>query len=114
MTLGLAKRVRQRSGDCGFKNVFAKSVGLHHCAAAFFWQVSKSCPDLEQTLLFILILGTYSKLVLKTKMLTLGVGFPQPCPSASRSVTGKGRGLLKSHGLSETPIVWRNTSDTFT
>jgi len=25
-----------------------------------------------------------------------------------------GRGRLKSHGLSETPIVWRNTSDTFT
>jgi len=28
--------------------------------------------------------------------------------------TLQGRGLLKSHGLSETPIVWRNTSDTFT
>jgi len=27
--------------------------------------------------------------------------------------TLQGRGLLKSHGLSETPIVWRNTSDTF-
>jgi len=26
---------------------------------------------------------------------------------------GKG-GLLRSHGLSETPIVWRNTSGTFT
>jgi len=31
-----------------------------------------------------------------------------------RHGTLKGRGLLKSHGLSETPIVWRNTSDTFT
>ena len=28
--------------------------------------------------------------------------------------TLQGRGLLKSHRLSETPIVWRNTSDTFT
>ena len=28
--------------------------------------------------------------------------------------TLQGRGRLKSHGLSETPIVWRNTSDTFT
>jgi len=26
----------------------------------------------------------------------------------------KGRELLKSHGLSETPTVWTNTSDTFT
>jgi len=31
----------------------------------------------------------------------------------SRYTTRK-RGLLKSHGLSETPIVWRNTSDTST
>jgi len=28
--------------------------------------------------------------------------------------TLQGRGHLKSHGLSDTPIVWRNTSDTFT
>jgi len=28
--------------------------------------------------------------------------------------TLQGRGRLKSHGLSETPIVWRNTSETFT
>jgi len=28
--------------------------------------------------------------------------------------TLQGRGLLKSHGLSETPIVWRYTSDAFT
>ena len=28
--------------------------------------------------------------------------------------TLKGRELLKSNRLSETPIVWRNTSDTFT
>jgi len=28
--------------------------------------------------------------------------------------TLQGRGRLKSHGLSETPIVWRNTSVTFT
>ena len=28
--------------------------------------------------------------------------------------TLKGRGLLKSHGLSETPIVWTNTSVTLT
>jgi len=36
-----------------------------------------------------------------------------PCPWSCHG-TIKGRGLLKSHGLSETPIVWRNTFDTFT
>ena len=40
------------------------------------------------------------------------------CSCLFRSVcchgTLQGRGLLKSQGLSETPIVWRNTSDTFT
>jgi len=46
-------------------------------------------------------------------------GCPACASSADVSVrkchgTLQGRGLLKSHGLSETPIVWRNTSDTFT
>jgi len=31
------------------------------------------------------------------------------CVKAVCHSTLQGRGLLKSHGLSETPIVWRNT-----
>jgi len=34
--------------------------------------------------------------------------------SVSCHGTLQGRGLLKSHGISETLIVWRHTSDTFT
>jgi len=41
----------------------AKFVGSRHCAAAFFWPVLKSCTGLDQTLLYILILGTYTKFV---------------------------------------------------
>ena len=46
-------------------------------------------------------------------------GCPACASSADVSVrkcheTLKGRGLLKSHGLSETPIVWTNTSVTLT
>jgi len=40
--------------------------------------------------------------------------FVQPRLSNDCHSTQQGRGLLKSHGLSETPIVWRNTSDTCT
>jgi len=51
--------------------------GSRHCAAAFFVQIKKKHRDLDHvTLLYILILGTYSKFVLKKNMLALGVCFP--------------------------------------
>jgi len=59
----------------------ARFVGSRHCAAAFFLQVPKSCKDLDTSLLYTLILETYSKLIRKNKMLMLGVCFPQPWPS---------------------------------
>jgi len=59
----------------------ARFVGSRHCTAAFFLEVPKSCTDIDTSLLYILILETYSKLIRKNKMLTLGVCFPQPSPS---------------------------------
>ena len=50
----------------------------------FSLQVPKSWTDLDPTLLYIPISGTYSKFVRKIKMLALGVCLPQPCPSAGR------------------------------
>ena len=58
-------------------------IGSRHWTAAFSLQVSKSCMDLDPTLLYISILQTCSKSVRKTKMLDLIVCFPQPCSSAS-------------------------------
>ena len=43
----------------------AKFVGSWHCAASFSLQVPKSCTDLDPTLLYILILRTYTKFVRK-------------------------------------------------
>ena len=40
------------------------------------------CTDLDHSLLFILILGTYSKFARNNLFLALGVCFPQPCSSA--------------------------------
>jgi len=51
----------------------AKFVGSWHCAASFSLQVPKSCTDLDPTLLYILILRTYTKFVRKNKILALGV-----------------------------------------
>jgi len=57
-------------------------IKRRHCAAAFFLQVSKLCTDVDQSLLYIALLRTYSTFAKKNKMLTLGVCFPQPCSSA--------------------------------
>jgi len=54
--------------------------------SAFSLQIPKSCADLDPTLLYISILGTYSKFVRKNKIQALGVCFqdmlerwPQVC-----------------------------------
>ena len=73
------------------KHVFKSEVNsaqLH-----FFFQVPKSCTDLDQTLLFIWILRTYSRFVRKNKMLAHGICFPHPCPSAGRRLAASRSGL---------------------
>ena len=47
-----------------------------HCAAVLQTQVPKLCTDLDQCLLYILILGTYSKFTRKNNFLALGACFP--------------------------------------
>ena len=42
-------------------------IGSLHRAAAFFLQVSKLCTDLDQTLVYISVVGTYSKFALENK-----------------------------------------------
>ena len=56
----------------------AKCIGSRHCTAAFVWQVPKLCTDPDQTLLYMLILRTYTKFVWKNKMLRSGVGSRSP------------------------------------
>jgi len=55
-----------------------------HCTAVLQTQVPKLCTDLYLSLLYILILGTYSKFARKNSFLALGVCFLQPCSSAGR------------------------------
>ena len=59
-------------------------IGFCHCAAVLQTQVPKLYTDLDLSLLYILILGTYSKFARKNNFLALGVYFPQPCSSAGR------------------------------
>ena len=47
-------------------------------------QVPKVCTDLDPTLLYVLILGAYSKFAGENKILALGVCFTQTCSSAGR------------------------------
>jgi len=44
----------------------------------------EECKDTDLGLLYILILGTYSKFARKNNFLALGVCSPQPCSSAGR------------------------------
>ena len=62
----------------------AKFVRSHHCKAAFFLQVPKKCTNVDLTLLYILIWGTYTKFIRENKMLMLSVCLPQPCSSDGR------------------------------
>ena len=64
------------------KDVFL--LGFCHCAAVLRTQVPKLGTALDLGLLYILILGTYSKFARKNNFLALGVCFPQPCSSAGR------------------------------
>jgi len=74
-----------RVATSGKKPCFnAQKIGFCHCAAVLQTQVPKLCTDLELSLIYILILGTYSKFARKNNFLTLGVCFPQPCSSTSR------------------------------
>ena len=52
--------------------------GFCRCAAVLQAQVPKLCTDLDLGLLYILIIGTYSKFARKNNFLALGVCFPQP------------------------------------
>jgi len=58
--------------------------GSRHCASVLETQVPKLCTDLDLSLHYILILGTYSKFARKNNFLALGVCFLQPCSSAGR------------------------------
>jgi len=61
-----------------------RSLGTWHCAAVFFSQVPKKSTDLNLSLLYILILGIYSKFARENNFLALGVCFPQLCSCAGR------------------------------
>jgi len=50
--------------------------GLCHCAAVLQTQVPKLCTDLDLGLLYIWIIGTYSRFARKNIFLVLGVCFP--------------------------------------
>ena len=77
MTSGLAKRIPLRSANFRFLNVIGREIRQNLALrSGVFLQVPKSCTDLDLTLLYFLMRGTYSKLVQKNKMLTLGVASP--------------------------------------
>jgi len=58
---------------CGRNTFF---FGSRHCAAVFFSQVPKKCTDLDLSLLYILILGTYSKFTRKINFLAFAFRSP--------------------------------------
>jgi len=75
----------------GKKTCFdAGKIGFCHCASVFQAQVPKLYTDLDLSLLYILILGTYSKFARKISFLALGVY----CP-AGQSAFRKSRPQLK-------------------
>ena len=72
-----AKSEKKTSFDMG-------KIGFCRCAAVVHTQVLQLCTALDLSLLYILILGTYSKFARKNNFLALGVCFPQPRSSADR------------------------------
>ena len=60
--------------------------GFRHRAAVVETQVPKLCTALDLGLLYILILGTYTKFAQENNFLSLGVSFPQLCSSAGRRI----------------------------
>ena len=72
------KRLENRTAmaTSGKKTCFdAGKIGFCHCSAVLQTQVSKLCTDLDLSLLYILILGTYSKFARKNNFLALCVCF---------------------------------------
>jgi len=70
------------------KNVFGRKLCRRSAMRSrILLEVPKLCADLDRTLLYILILQTYTKFVCKNKMLALGVCITQPCSSAGRKLT---------------------------
>jgi len=56
--------------------------GFCHCAEVLQTQVPKLCTALDLGLIYISILGTYSKFARKNNFLSIGLCFPQLCSSA--------------------------------
>jgi len=54
------------SADFQFSKMFGRTI-RRYCAAAFSLQVPKSCTNLDPTLFYISILGTYSNVYGKIK-----------------------------------------------
>ena len=78
-------REPQRKGKIRKKTCFdAGKIGFCLCSAGRSKQVLKLCADPDLGLLYILILGTYSKFARKNNFLALSVCSPQPCSSAAR------------------------------
>jgi len=88
MTSVLAKKMPLRSAD--FRRIMRRNTFFNRKSALrsgiLFTRtnVPKSCVDLDPTLLYTLILESYSKFVRKNEILALGVCFPQPYSSAGR------------------------------
>ena len=75
-----------------------RDLGL--CATSVLAQVPKLCTDLDLSLLYILILGTYSKFALKNNFLALGVYSSQPAQALAA-------------GLPRQDHVYKSTDESF-
>ena len=86
-TSGLALENRSAMTNSNFSCVETRFFsGIRHRVAVLHAQVPKLCTDLDLSLLYILILGTYSKFARKNNFLSLGVCFPQLSVSRSTLV----------------------------
>jgi len=84
-TSALAKKMLTIIVNFKLKNFFGRKIGQNcQCAAAFSLPMLRLGTDLDPTLLYILILGTYRRFERGNDFLALGVSFPQPCSSAGR------------------------------
>jgi len=113
--LGLAKRMPLRSAD--FQKVLRPSMFFNWKSAPrsrIFWQIPKSCTDLDLTLLYILTLGTCSRFARKNKILLLGVCFPHTCTSAGRMFAASRPRLHYYQPILSFPQqrIWWNASST--
>jgi len=95
----------RRNSDFQKKTCFAcRKIGMWHFAVILFSQVSKKCKDLNLSLLYILILGTYSKFARKNNFQALGVCFSQPCSSAGRRFAASRSRSQKTNSFVSTKI----------